>query len=56
MNKRPPGSRAVVGGKRTTTVAFFGTARGGSLAEKENEANESKGADVPVMLSLFLSS
>jgi hypothetical protein len=36
----------VVGGKRTTAVAFFGTAQGGGLAKKENEANESRGADV----------
>ncbi len=56
MNKRPAGSRVVAGGKRMTTVAFFGTARGGGLAEKENEANESKGSDVSVMsLSSLLS-
>ncbi len=29
---------------------------GGGLTEKENEANESRGADVSVMLSPFLSS
>ncbi len=34
-----------------TAVAFFGTTRGGGLDEKENEANESRGADVSVMLS-----
>jgi hypothetical protein len=51
-NKRPAGSRVVAGGDRTTAVAFFGTTRGGGLAEKENEANESRGADVLVMLLL----
>jgi hypothetical protein len=51
MNERPAGSRAVAGGKRMTAVAFFGTARGGGLAKKENEANESRGADVSVMSS-----
>ncbi len=56
MNKRPAGSRAVAGGKRTTAVAFFGTARGGGLDEKENEANESRGADVLVMSSSSSSS
>ncbi len=48
-NERPAGSRAVAGGKRTTTVAFFGTARGGGLAKKENEANKLRGVDVLVM-------
>jgi hypothetical protein len=56
MNKHPAGSRVVVGGKRTTAVAFFRTARGGGLAETENEANESRGADVLVMSSSSLSS
>ncbi len=56
MNKRPAGSRVVVGGKRTTAVAFFGTAWGGGLAEKENESNESRGADVLVMSLSSLSS
>ncbi len=51
MNKRPARSRAVAGGKWMTAVAFFGTARGGGLAEKENEANELRGADVSVMSS-----
>ncbi len=46
----------MAGGKRTTAVAFFGTARGGGLAKKENEANELRGADVSVMLSSSLSS
>ncbi len=46
----------VAGGKRTTAVAFFGTAGGGGFAEKENEANELRGADVSVMLLLSLSS
>ncbi len=54
MNERPARSRAVAGGKRTTAVAFFGTARGGGLAEMENEANESRGADVSVMSSSSL--
>ncbi len=54
MNKHPAGSRAVAGGKRTTTVAFFGTAWGGGLNEKENEANEWRGADVLVMSSSSL--
>ncbi len=39
----------MAGGKRTTVVAFYGTARGGGLAEKEKEVNESRGADVSVM-------
>ncbi len=56
MNEHPAGSRAVVRGKRTTAVAFFGTARGGGLAKKENEANKSRGADVLVMSSLSLTS
>ncbi len=34
-----------------TAVAFFGTAWGGGLAEKENEAIESRGANVSVMSS-----
>ncbi len=51
MNKHPAGSRAVAGGKRTTVVAFFGTAWGGGLAKKENEANKLRGADVLVMSS-----
>ncbi len=40
----------MAGGKRMTAVAFFGTAQRGGLAEKENEANESRGAEVLVML------
>ncbi len=56
MNEHPAGSRAVVGGKRTTAVAFFGTARGGGLAEKENEANKSRGLDGSVRSLLSLSS
>ncbi len=56
MNERPAGSRAVAGGKRTTAVAFFGTARGGGLAEKEKEANELRGADMSIMSSSSLSS
>jgi hypothetical protein len=51
MNEHPDGSRVVAGGKQTTMVAFFGTARGGGLAKKENEATELRGADVSVMLS-----
>ncbi len=46
----------MAGGKRTTAVAFFGTALGGGLAEKDNKANKLRGADVLVMLSLSLSS
>ncbi len=46
----------VVEGKRTTAVAFFGTAWGGGLAEKENEAKELRGVDVLVMLLLSSSS
>jgi hypothetical protein len=34
-NKRPAGSRAVAGGKRTTAMAFFGTAGGGLGREGE---------------------
>ncbi len=56
MNERPAGSRAMAGGKRMTVEAFFRTARGGGLAEKENEANESRGADISVMLLLSSSS
>ncbi len=40
----------MAGGKRTTAVAFFGTARGGGLAKKENETNESRGEDMSVMV------
>ncbi len=38
----------MAGGKQTTVAAFFGTAREGGLAKKENKANKSRGADASV--------
>ncbi len=46
----------MAGGKRTTAVAFFRTARGWGLADKENEANKLRGVDVSVMSLLSSSS